>query len=376
MELDYSCSLPELTWAEGGNFVSLRFARSQAAQWNAELWGSWERTAKRGKCKGFTYGSRRRMMRTLNGVSKAAPLPVFVTLTFPDNCFMESVTEFAKEAKGYLDIFLKRLRRVCPSAGTVWKMEWQSRKSGVYEGKLFPHFHLLVFGVERREEVRHTKDGSEPFNVSFVRVRDDQLSFGILDFLSEDSSAGAGGGEGRRARDVDIKVDGVLGSYHFRDSLSYKIYRRVCERVLLPGEDIMGFMSLRDWVAVSWYDVVGTGNPDHFVAGTRVEEIRSWGGVLAYAAKYMSKVDAEMFLRGVCVGRSWGISNREAIPWAKIIKLDLDDDMGVRLRRIARRYLEHVLDRKWKAPYGITVYCNPSHFVKYLKICRPPPDPF
>ncbi len=30
----------------------------------------------------------------------------------------------------------------------VWRIEWEERQSGKYTGKLAPHFHLMLFGVE------------------------------------------------------------------------------------------------------------------------------------------------------------------------------------------------------------------------------------
>jgi len=95
---------------------------------------------------------------------------------------------------------------------------------------------------------------------------------------------------------------------------------------------------------------------------------------MSYCAKYMAKADCE-FLYEVPMGRSWGIFNRKAVPWAKIVELELEPSMGVALRRVARRYLEHRFGRRVKAPYGLTVYCDVSNF---SRLWRPPraPDPF
>jgi hypothetical protein len=132
-------------------------------------------------------------------------------------------------------------------------------------------------------------------------------------------------------------------------------------------------MSFADWCSLSWFHVVGSGNFNHLHKGADVSRVRSWRGVVSYAAKYMSKTDAENFLPDVSSGRSWGIFNREMIPWAKMIELDLDEETGCRLRRIARRYLENRLGRKWRAPYGITCFCD----TKFLSAFLPrPPEPF
>jgi hypothetical protein len=130
-------------------------------------------------------------------------------------------------------------------------------------------------------------------------------------------------------------------------------------------------MSFFDWVSLAWYHVVGTGNVDHFLAGCRVERIRTWGGVLSYCAKYMSKADSENFMADVPAGRSWGIFNRACMPWAKLIELDLDDDVGNRVRRICRRYLEHRLGKRVQRHYGLTLYCDTA---KFIPLFAPPID--
>jgi len=57
-----------------------------------------------------------------------------------------------------------------------------------------------------------------------------------------------------------------------------------------------------------------------------------------------------------------------------MISLPLDDEMGVRVRRVARRYLEHKLGRRVQRHFGITVYCDSSQFKRLL--LRPPDVPF
>jgi hypothetical protein len=133
-------------------------------------------------------------------------------------------------------------------------------------------------------------------------------------------------------------------------------------------------MTLFDWVSLAWYHVVGTGNVDHLKAGCRVEKIRTWGGVMSYCAKYMSKADSETFMSDVPAGRSWGIFNRAIMPWAKMVELPLDDEAGVRLRRVARYYLERRIGRRVQRHFGLTLYCDVSQFKRLL--ARPPDSPF
>lgn len=378
---DWSCERPKLRFADGGRFLQLSFARSSAREWNDEMFG--ERGGVRGKCKGFSFGSRRRMLNRLNSVSVAAPLPYFVTMTLPDEVFCDDVGEFAKRAKRWLDTFLKRLRRVCPSACGFWRIEWQSRKSGVYEGKLFPHFHMMVWGLPERvlgtkwETVQGVSFPVGEIKEAYVQVEDTSLSLGLLDTLSESPGREMELGE----RETAVTSICMGREWRFKGSRRYvsrcqTLLDNVAVAELCPEHPLADRgrnMSLGDWASLAWYHVVDSHNVDHLKAGVRVERVRSWGGVMSYCAKYMAKSDCQ-FLAEVSFGRSWGIFNRAAVPWAKIVELDLEEDVGVRLRRVARRYLENRFGRAVKAPYGITLYCDVSRVRRLWE--RGPPDPF
>jgi hypothetical protein len=360
---DYSCERPRLKATPDGRFLKVAFSRSPGMEWNQEQFFNHGGT--RGVCKGFSFGSRRRMLDRLNQVSKGADLPDFVTCTYPDQAFNDSVTEFAKRAKNDMASLVKRLSRVCPSACGFWRIEWKARKSGLHVGKLFPHFHLLVWGLPQRSLGEALEWVDTPYGwmskptgkedlESFVPVREAQQSFALV-------------------------CDRVLKEHTFdsarsgSDFVDRKIRHRIaCEE--RPKDDVRSFMSFFDWVSLAWYHVVGTGNVDHFLAGCSVEKLRSWGGVASYCAKYMSKADSENFMSDVPTGRSWGIFNRGYIPWAKMIEFPLDDDAGIRLRRVMRRYLEHRAGRKINRHFGMTLYCDPSQFLRVL--ARPPDSPF
>jgi hypothetical protein len=351
VDRDYSCESPRVLFSDGGRYLRLSFSRSPGAEWNAEQFGS--REHKRGICRGFTFGSRRRMLDRLNQVSVGADLPEFVTLTLPDDSFDDSVTKFAKTAKLHLDTLLKRLRRVCPSATGFWRIEWKARKSGLHEGKLFPHFHLLVWGLPQRYDLDRVT--GLDVRQSVVAVRDSQRQFaGLCSTVAKQH---------------------VFSSQRAAEKFTVRraIHEVRCKH--FESSDPRSFMTFFDWVSLAWYHVVGSHNVDHFLAGCRVESIRSWGGVLSYCAKYMSKADSENFLADVAFGRSWGIFNRSLMPWAKMIELPLADDVGVRLRRIACRYLSRKLGRRVQRHYGITLYCDVAQFKRLLE-ASPPDTPF
>lgn len=98
----------------------------------------------RGRISGFSENSRRRLMYRLAKIERGG-LPVLVTLTYPD-CYYERLERF-ENWKRDIDTLGKRISRAFPGAGACWKMEIIDRKSGLYKGVMFPHFHLLIWGV-------------------------------------------------------------------------------------------------------------------------------------------------------------------------------------------------------------------------------------
>jgi hypothetical protein len=292
----------------------------------------WDR-ARRGCVSGFSRASRRRLMVKLNSISVAAPLPAFVALTFPDDCF--PVT--GKVAKICLDNFLKRLVRVAPGACGLWRMEWQRRKSGIHEGEYMPHFHLLIWGVPFDDFPVGDLSERKVHRRFYVNVEDRQL---VLTGIAEARSWAKLKGKPWPA---------LFNCLNFEDDIEE------CGHFAL---------SFSDWCSSAWYHVVGSHNLDHLVVGTRVECVESWAGVSCYCAKYFSKESWDDEPSGS--GRLWGIFNRSCIPWANIIDIELSSSVGCRLRRVARRYLEHVLGRRVRAGYGITVYCDASRWLQSL----------
>jgi len=382
-------------FSEGGRYLRVQFSLSPAAQWNMEQFG--RHTVERGKCKGFSFGSRRRLLDRLNQVSKAAELPVFITMTLPDDVFCDNVSRFAAEAKRWLDTWIKRLRRVEPNACGVWRIEWQSRKSGLYEGKLFPHFHLLLWGLPKRmlgetdvyvrgeETGERIWAGTKEVWESYIHTPDTQLSLELLNLWAKPRGSTEAEQLGKGEIQWTIGPVENLPELTFRGSRKFvgrcerlhtDVWIEGCssERARVNESANRGRnISFQDWASLAWYHVVDSHNTDHLTAGVRVEDVRSWGGVMSYAAKYLGKA-GDGFLSDIEFGRSWGIFNRAAVPWAKMIELDLDEETGVRLRRIARRYLERRIGRKRNVPYGITLYCDADQFRRLWE--RPPPDPF
>lgn len=114
---------PQIEWNAGASLLKVKNGQI------SEAFGG----GKRGKVKGFSKGSRRRLMQTIARIRQDAELPNFVTLTYP-NSFPQP-----KESKRDLKVFCQRLERAFPAAGYIWKLEPQERGA--------PHYHMLVWGV-------------------------------------------------------------------------------------------------------------------------------------------------------------------------------------------------------------------------------------
>ena len=204
----------------------------------------------RGNVTEFSRKSRRRLLNLLHSLNrpKLKTLPLFVTLTYPD--------EFPKDArvwKADLDYFNKLLdRKLRTTYAAIWKMELEVRKSGeVNAGNVAPHFHLLLFCDRKAAELMHL-------------VRD------------------------------------------------------------------------------LWATAVASSDERHKKAGTSVSQVRSWNGVISYAAKYMAKVEAlKLPADGVpyysTPGRMWGVWHREFLP-IELYEVALTNTQAKRVRRTVRKF--------------------------------------
>lgn len=65
----------------------------------------------------------------------------------------------------------------------------------------------------------------------------------------------------------------------------------------------VGFMPY-EWLAQSWYEVVGSNDPNHLRSGTSVRRVYSYRHACAYVSKYLAKVGDEILIDAV--GRFWG----------------------------------------------------------------------
>jgi len=91
-----------------------------------------------------------------------------------------------------------------------------------------------------------------------------------------------------------------------------------------------------EWTSRSWYEVVGSGDDRHLLAGTRVDKISSWRGMMSYAAKYMAKPEA-LAPGQESPGRFWGKWNADLLP-VDVVEDRISVEDSYKIRRHMARY--------------------------------------
>jgi hypothetical protein len=116
--------------------------------------------------------------------------------------------------------------------------------------------------------------------------------------------------------------------------------------------------TLRRFISSSWYEICGQISEGHLLAGTRVEEIRTWRKATSYAEKYLAR--EEHFPQDLQTGRIWGMWNPQLLPvrW-ETVQISLRD--AFRIRRIYKKLAK----RK-----GSGSLCRITVFVRYENVVR------
>jgi len=132
------------------------------------------------------------------------------------------------------------------------------------------------------------------------------------------------------------------------------------------------YLALLTWIPRSWYEVVGSGDPRHFNAGTRVEQVRKVEGVLYYTSKYICK--AENYpLPGW--GRFWGIVGRkpdkQGTGGLKAIQGDVElEELDEKTAMMVLRYMRRRGSELWHKGRYIGRRKVPGWGTKYTLICN------
>jgi len=153
-----------VTIYEGGNLVQLRVPKFKSKI-------TYDEGRNRGKIGEFSYKSRQRMMRKQAMIDqRAAGLPVFLTLTYPEEWAGD-----AKEWKIQLHHFKVCMVQRFKDVWGLWKMEFQKRGA--------PHFHLMLWGLPKIEGTEHVRKGKLCWRVLPGLSRPEDLT--VFNWLNE-----------------------------------------------------------------------------------------------------------------------------------------------------------------------------------------------
>ncbi len=120
-----------------GKLLEITYVPSRKKEWHR---------GRRGTVKGFTRSARLRMLRTVASIQWAKiPYALFVTLTYPAGTEAFDIRRRSQQLHCFLRDTEKHLSVQIPA---LWRIEWKVRKSGAEKGQAYPHYHLLLLGVE------------------------------------------------------------------------------------------------------------------------------------------------------------------------------------------------------------------------------------
>ena len=94
-----------------------------------------------------------------------------------------------------------------------------------------------------------------------------------------------------------------------------------------------------EWLAQSWYEIVGSNDPRHLKAGTSVERVRSYKGVMSYCGKKYLGKEVRMPKGWENVGRFWGVMGRKHLPRSRVLEFTVSKGAAARFARLIRRKL-------------------------------------
>jgi len=133
--------------------------------------------------------------------------------------------------------------------------------------------------------------------------------------------------------------------------------------LVLNLSKVVNLYTFRAWIAQAWFEVVGSGNPDHLKAGTSVEAVyieqSQPGNLLSYLSKELGGSGKAYQIKAfnpetgevLETGKTWGIWGREAFNEAKVIVCEF----VIRGREAWQRFKENVAATFEKSRYLRTV---------------------
>lgn len=96
----------------------------------------------------------------------------------------------------------------------------------------------------------------------------------------------------------------------------------------------------KQWLSRVWFEVVGSGDEKHLLAGTSVEPVSTWGKWISYVSKYMAKVGDKTRKQvfDYEVGRYWGVRNKKRLQ-VNIDTVQVSVGTFIRIRRVLKKMM-------------------------------------
>ena len=134
------------------------------------------------------------------------------------------------------------------------------------------------------------------------------------------------------------------------------------------SDDVLN--DLRKFIALAWYEIVGSSQPTHLMAGTSVEPVETWNGVKHYTSKYLAKeFDGNEVPEWWDCGRFWGVVGK--IP-TDIHEVRLSQKQFYAIRRLAYRHLRSISrdsahrPKIWSPDSGVCMYWSDKTALQVL----------
>ncbi|MGA3145275.1 MAG: hypothetical protein ABSF10_19925 [Verrucomicrobiota bacterium] len=184
-------------------------------------------------------------------------LPVFVTLTYPDD-FPVTPERWRRD----LAALWRRIKRQWPEAAAIWKKEFKRRKSGVNAGKVAPHYHKLLWipqwvAQERADWIRYWK-----LELARIQVADGKALICTARFKAgkevkiEDKGPDV---QVVRRQITGRKEDYEIVEYWKMDGINHLTYYASQIAGWSAGQIVEPKKAIQSWFAVMWYEIVGSG---------------------------------------------------------------------------------------------------------------------
>jgi len=127
------------------------------------------------------------------------------------------------------------------------------------------------------------------------------------------------------------------------------------------------------WFSKAWYEIIGSGQTTHLLAGTQVQLAVSWHGVAGYVGKYFAKTYDQGDLPECwqSPGKLWGKLQWDKAP-VEMYNAKIGKEDTAQVRRIMRKFQtrQHQIATgrrlRYRSAGGISLYLNDYDFERFV----------